>query len=98
MTGRKGIATAETLPAVPENDEKGLSNVETLDPDEKGVHTMDTLGGPLDVFDIDQARQLLAELRALDYRDEGAAYRLLGAALVVLPRLLAVAERAGGVQ
>lgn len=78
-----GFAQAETLPAVPD-----LDAVE----DAKGVHTMDTPGGPplLGLY-ATEARQLLADIDAIDYTDQAAAARLLGRASVIVAALLRTA-------
>jgi hypothetical protein len=91
----KGVHTMDTLPPA---EDAGASAAVDTPGDERGTETIRTPGGPLDAFDVEQARQLLADIEAIDYRDDGAAYRLLGRARVIVPRLLAVIERAEGDQ
>lgn len=50
---------------------------------------------PLSAFRVEQARKLLADIKAIDYRDDRAPYFLLGSAEVVIAGLLAVVEGAG---
>lgn len=49
---------------------------------------------PMTVHRIEQANKLLADIKAIDYRDDRSPYRLLGSAEVVIAGLLAIIEGA----